>query len=186
MARLSEIDPVEQEVELRRRRTERQALMVSDKPAAEKLTFQSLGDAFLKSAGARGIERSAGGEQLIRDISVKQALERAKGLGLTNEDAKVRVAKASEHIKKSLMACESPIERRLLPALVFADYGAQFLTFPAELHIAKEDRDAPDGDLVVIPQFAFIRYRLDFAIVARAAETTAIFAVECDGEAFHA
>jgi very-short-patch-repair endonuclease len=168
-----------------RRREDRAALCLPDKPEAQGDTFVALGDAALGRFGAVGIAMSPGGEQLVRNVATKNALERAALLGMNLDVARGIIEKASEHIKASLMECESPIERRLLPALVFANYGAQFLTFPAQLHFPKKDIEPPTGDIVVIPQFAFIRYRLDFAIVARASSKSAIFAIECDGKDYH-
>lgn len=113
------------------------------------------------------------------------ASRRASVLGLSPQQVSSRIGKAKERIRQCIGECESPIEKRLLPALVLANYGEQFLTFPAELHCPGIDDAPPKGDLIVIPQFAFIRYRLDFAIIAEVNDNRKIVAVECDGQEWH-
>lgn len=82
--------------------------------------------------------------------------------------------------------CESPIERKLLPWLLCEDYGPNLGGFCALTFNHKRDLVMPACRVVVAPQFAILRYRLDFAVFARRDDlATRIIAVECDGKEFH-
>lgn len=82
--------------------------------------------------------------------------------------------------------CESPIERKLLPWLLCEDYGPNLNGFCAMTFNHKRDLVMPTCRVVVAPQFALLRYRLDFAVFARRDDlATRIIAVECDGQEFH-
>lgn len=122
---------------------------------------------------------------MVAEICQVAAQRRAAALEISMPMAEKRLKKAHDKVMAAMDTCESPIEARLLPALVFANYGHVFASFPAELHLPKEDRAPPRGDLVVIPQFAFIRSRLDFAVIAEAEGQRKFVAVECDGDAWH-
>ncbi len=88
-------------------------------------------------------------------------------------------------IIRSIDICDSPIERAALPWLCYANYGEAFTTFPVPIFFHKEMGPFPTQDLFIVPQFAFVRYRADFAVVARKRQQTKIVAVECDGDNFH-
>lgn len=94
------------------------------------------------------------------------------------------IERGREAMNKANSATESPIEKLLLPWLIFQDYG-QFMTYPARVHLPKEEHALPTTGIVIVPQFAFVRFRLDFAVVARHQGHSKIIAVECDGEDFH-
>lgn len=90
-------------------------------------------------------------------------------------------------IEQGLLACESPIERLLLPHLVCQSYGEQFRG-PARVALGPE---LPQRTGVTIfPQHKLPGARLDFAIVAaivlvhRPVRWRA-WIVECDGRDFH-
>ncbi len=95
------------------------------------------------------------------------------------------MAQTQETAEHLCPAFESPIEMMLLPWLIVENYGDRFETFPAKGFNHKTDNGVPAGDIVVAPQFAFVRYRADFAVLARQPTKTAIFIVECDGAEFH-
>ena len=111
--------------------------------------------------------------------------KRAEYLGLPASYADKAIEKAAETAERLAPLCESPIEAKLLPWLLVEDYGPLFQTFPVVGFNYTLDTVVPPGDLVIAPQFAFVRYRADFAILARLPHKQAIFAVECDGEEFH-
>jgi hypothetical protein len=92
------------------------------------------------------------------------------------DDARGAIEQAS-HIM------ESPIERNILPFLIFGPYK-DFNCLTAEVH-TKDQEALPEAPIVIVPQFAFVRFRLDFAVVARLGGHTRIVAVECDGEDYH-
>lgn len=145
--------------------------------------MRTLGEAYLSAfEGENDNRRNAA---FVAEISMVAAQRRAAALEISFPMAEKRLTAAHNKIMANINVCESPIEAKLLPALVFANYGHSFASFPAQLHIPKDDREPPRGDLIVIPQFAFIRSRLDFAVIAEAEGQRKFVAVECDGEAFH-
>ena len=109
--------------------------------------------------------------------------KRLRGLGVT--DLSTYRARGWAQVNLGTAACESPIERTMLPYLVFADYHG-FQSPHANVMTCKE-ATRPAGDLLIIPQYPFIRYRFDFAVIGSLDISNQIMvAVECDGEAFHA
>lgn len=146
------------------------------------MTFVTIGEALDKG---RGISIAHEGVQCAAEVAARAALKRAALLELPMPSAHRHLDNAKRKISKHLSACESPIERLMLPALVMANYGHAFASFPAELHVPAADSEPPRGDLLVIPQFAIIRYRMDFAVIATAEGQRKIVCVECDGEDFH-
>jgi hypothetical protein len=138
--------------------------------------MQQVGDALLADPGE---------VRLVTEAVTLAAYKRAALLELPMDGAQKHINAAKAKVIASIGQCDSPIERRMLPALVFANYGHAFASFPAELHCPKVDTAPPKGDLIVIPQFAFIRSRLDFAVIAKAEGRQLVVAVECDGAEFH-
>lgn len=138
--------------------------------------MQQIGDALVADPGE---------VRLVADSVELLAYQRAALLECPMPDAQKRIKAAKARVIRAISQCDSPIERRLMPALVFANYGHMFASFPADLHCPKIDQAPPKGDLIVIPQFAYVRFRLDFAIIAKADDRRLIVGVECDGEEFH-
>lgn len=147
--------------------------------------MRSIGEAVLSalSTDDSGMDRREAA--LIADICERAAQRRAAALEIAVPYARKLIDKAKAGLQWAYEHCDSPIERRLLPALVFANYGEGFASFPAQVHLPKLDAEPPLGDLVIVPQFAFIKYRLDFAIVAEAEGRRKFVAVECDGQDYH-
>lgn len=81
--------------------------------------------------------------------------------------------------------CESPIERRLLPWLIFEDYGLSYQV--AKTYNWKEDKAPFHAPLLIIPQFAILRFRVDFMVIKRRKDDNGcvMVAVECDGFKYH-
>jgi len=79
--------------------------------------------------------------------------------------------------------CESPIERDMLAALMTANWDQ--CAIPVVPVIAASSTSIPDHPIVIVPQFQFGRYRLDFAILCRGMKPASIIALECDGAEFH-
>jgi hypothetical protein len=135
-----------------------------------------------------------GSSNAIKDIRGKQGLETHDAIsrfktrcalqGLSDEETARQFGRASAEMARGMDACESPIERALLPWLVFQDYGTLH-SAPARIHVAKDEALMPVGPVVIVPQMAFVRFRVDFGIVARAHGCMRIFAVECDGGDYH-
>jgi hypothetical protein len=82
--------------------------------------------------------------------------------------------------------CESPIERNMLAALVTGDWPVCRSLFPA-IHNAKDFSEAfPRNEVVIVPQMALLRFRLDLGlVVGRMDRRPLIVGIECDGKDFH-
>lgn len=122
----------------------------------------------------------------FRDAELEGKLER-RLRAMAYPDAAIAKAfrQAEEAIHKGFSLCHSSIEQRLLPYLVFADYGP-YLDSPGRVHDTKNDRLLPGWAVFIAPQFYFVRYRIDLAVVGRVEGQTKIVAVECDGKNYHA
>lgn len=120
------------------------------------------------------------------DLARNHIARRAAFLGLPESYTDKAIELAQEAAEHVVELCESPIERLILPWLLVEDYGPHIHTFPAKVFNHRRDVGAPVGDIVIAPQFAFIRYRADFALLVNANGKQGIFAFECDGNAFHA
>lgn len=148
---------------------------------------QTLGDAIGAALLERdGLATKAVPIGFITEDAVDRFKNRCLALGLNMEACNSMIDKGKAAIWKGLEACESPIEKAVLPWLVFEDYGPSFLTIPAGVHVPKREEFINQGDLVIIPQFAFAKYRMDFGVVARCNDAIRIVCVECDGAKYHA
>ena len=145
------------------------------------MSFQTVTEAIDARLGIAGAHQ---GVEMVTEHAVTRARKRANAMEIPQPSFAALVEKAQKRVGQVLQFCESPIERLMLPALVFADYGPSFASFPAQIHIPSQD-EAPRGDLVIIPQFAFIKYRFDFGVLADVDGNWRITAVECDGEDYH-
>lgn len=94
--------------------------------------------------------------------------------------------RAQEQFVKGFELCESPIERSMLAALL-TGHWAGFNALPPIVHDARKavNEMLPKAEVVIVPQLAFLRYRLDFGIVVVKDRKLQIIDVECDGKAFH-
>lgn len=143
-------------------------------------------DSALVGLQARGVE--------LKDVAVpidmqtifaaEQFQRRSAILGLSNAMVDAACERARAAIFKAQEWCDSPIEKRLLPWLVINDYGDKVLTIPAEVHNPLKQDEKPNGDCVVIPQFRFAKYRMDFAVVTFVGAMRCV-CVECDGAEEH-
>jgi very-short-patch-repair endonuclease len=134
-----------------------------------------------------------------RDRTLKDAIDRSgaassfaldrfrrrwASLGVSAQMTESAIERGQAAINYGVYLCDSPIEKLLLPWLVFEDYGSQ-VSGPARI-IGPEDREMPIADLMIAPQFAFGRYRLDFALLVKDMKgARRIFAIECDGAEYH-
>lgn len=135
------------------------------------------GDVLLKDAPSPlGMQHVLAGARMER---------RAGILGMTDIMMASAYERGKEACYKAAEWCDSPIEKRLLPWLVFEDYGDRILTIPAQVHQPLQEGSIPPGDIVIIPQFRFAKYRMDFGVVTRLNGAIRIVCVECDGENEH-
>jgi very-short-patch-repair endonuclease len=105
-------------------------------------------------------------------------------VGLSPEAIERAFETAQAEIEKGFSLCESQIERMMLPWLVFQDYRDDS-SYPARVHIVKAEKLMPNTGVVIVPQFAFAKYRADFGVVCRHKGSTKVVIVECDGVDFH-
>lgn len=113
-------------------------------------------------------------------------MRRARTLELREDVARAAQNVAYAQFSKGEALCESPIERSMLAALLTAQWSG-FEAIPPLVHAALDKEEMlPPGDIVIVPQMAFLRYRLDFGLVLRTPQRPVqIVAVECDGADFH-
>lgn len=113
-------------------------------------------------------------------------MRRARTMELRDDVARAAQTLAYEQYAKGEALCESPIERSMLAALLTAQWSG-FEAIPPLVHAARDKGEMlPPGDIVIVPQLAFLRYRMDFGLVIRIPGLTAqIVAVECDGADYH-
>lgn len=89
-----------------------------------------------------------------------------------------------EEFRKVEALCESPIERRVLPWLIYEDYGAGHQV--AKTYNWKIEQAPFRSPVLIVPQFAILRFRVDFMVFARRPDGHSIMvAIECDGFKFH-
>ena len=148
---------------------------------------QTLFDA-LRSAHRKvdGIKTEPAPTLFQTHMAAEQLARRAAIMGMSPEMIDRSIRRGIHMVGIAEEWCETPIEKRLLPWLVFADYGDEFLSIPAGVHSPRNQDAMPDDDILIVPQFAFAKYRMDFAIIARRDSVTRIVCVECDGQAYHA
>lgn len=139
----------------------------------------------LGEATSRERLRGASGEAMMwAERAEDRFRRRLRSLGVNDLQVSKAVETAYHRALQASRLCESPIERMLTGPLVMADYDG-FLTAPAAVMNPKTDAAKPRGDVVIIPQFPFIRYRADFAIIGELNGMMKIVIVECDGDDFH-
>lgn len=141
------------------------------------------------SVGAtdREILRSHPGKGLSNlDLGMHRVLGHAKNLGVTGDGLAAIEAKVRSEYVKGAEICESPIERNMLAALLTAPWiGPDALPAVVHDHRKQNNELLPDAPVVIIPQLAFVRYRLDFGIAVIKDRRLQLVAVECDGAAYH-
>lgn len=91
----------------------------------------------------------------------------------------------SERLKMACALSESPIEVRLIAALLTHNWGAE--NKPVSLRVTKDFQEfvSGDGKAVLMPQCDFGRYRFDFCLSVRRNGSPIFCAVEADGAAYH-
>lgn len=120
-------------------------------------------------------------------FGMSRLLGHADDLGVKDPDALAAIeARARAEFVKGASLCESPIERNMLAALITGQWSG-FNALPPIVHDTRKEAGEmfPTADVVIVPQLAFVRYRLDFGIVVIKNRKLQIVCVECDGAAFH-
>lgn len=113
-------------------------------------------------------------------------LGRAEALGYRPEIIEgIEAAARAQYVKGSKL-CESPIERAMLAGLITGDWGDIGAVPPLVHDASKTGDDAlPHAPVVIVPQLAFVRFRLDLGLVIVKQRKLQIVGVECDGKDFH-
>lgn len=144
-----------------------------------------IGDALTRAMAPpdRPLTHNGGKGWTVFHLTQNTFRRRASKLHLSPTEMDNVIAKAEQQYLKGVVLCESPIECMVLAALIHAEWPG--ITIPPIVHDAKKEAALPDGDVIIIPQMAFVRYRLDFGVVVSVAGKRRILAVECDGEEFH-
>lgn len=110
----------------------------------------------------------------------------AEALGVPTAGYEAVALKAQAEFVKGSELCDSPIERSMLAALL-TGHWAGFNALPPIVHDARKQTNEmlPLAEVVIVPQLAFLRYRLDFGVVVVKDRKQYIVDVECDGAAYH-
>lgn len=101
--------------------------------------------------------------------------------GMSDDEILRRIEAGTEVVSKLIAKCESPIEKLIVPSLVFQPYGSNGPWVPAALAGVKPrfstvaiDAQVPMGDS-----------RFDFLMLAEIGKDDVMIAIECDGAEFH-
>jgi len=137
-----------------------------------------------QTRGVDPLKAHPGRGPTILDYGMHRLLTHAEQIGVVGQDDQIRTL-ANVQYRKALVACESPIESDMLAALLTGNWPFSLSIAPLS-HVAKDyDEPFPLGDVVIVPQLAFLRYRLDLGIIVERDRGKAIVGVECDGAEFH-
>jgi hypothetical protein len=119
-------------------------------------------------------------------LGMRRVIEHAQAIGMIGSSLEAVERMVLEAYAKGAVLTDSPIERSMLAGLVTGRWNG-FETVPPAIHDARRgsSEDMPPGDIVIVPQMTFLKYRLDFGIVVERHGRLAIFAVECDGADYH-
>lgn len=146
---------------------------------------RALHDTSIGLGGTDTLKAHPGKAFTVMELGLRSLQMRANTMGLGAERWPTIKSKAIEEFRKGEPLCESPIERSMLAALITGQWSG-FATIPPRIHSALDKEEMlPAGDVVIVPQMAFLRYRMDFGIVVEAKGRPQIVCVECDGHDFH-
>lgn len=119
-------------------------------------------------------------------FGISRIVGHAEDRGVSGDGLKAIPKKCHAEFVKGSEMCESPIERNMLAALLTGAW-AGFDAFPPVVHDCRKGslENLPKAPVVIVPQLAFVRFRLDFGVVVVKNRKLQIVAVECDGRAYH-
>lgn len=149
--------------------------------------FRTAGDALMNAFQPDAPLRHKAGKGLTTlNLGMPRLLHHAAQMGMNAAGQEYTERRAREQYAKAAEITESPIERSLIAALLTARWHG-FDTIPPLVHSsAKDSRELlPLGDIIIVPQMAFIKFRLDFGLVIEKGGKRHIAAIECDGQEFH-
>ena len=94
-----------------------------------------------------------------------------------------REAEIKEAVDRACPFCESPIERILLPWLLTRRYRP--FEFKPLVLLPGEGGKLEYGQIALVPQMPFGRFRTDFVLAGKGREFVRLFVIECDGADYH-
>jgi hypothetical protein len=136
-----------------------------------------------KAAGVDPLKGHPGRSPSIFKYGLPRLQAHAATLGLDYSELEKTV---EEQMRKGEALCESPIERNILAALLTGAWPTCLTGHPVVHNAKNYSEELPRCAVVIVPQMALLRYRLDIGILAIAANgAPTMFGVECDGKQFH-
>ncbi len=151
--------------------------------------MKQAGDAIgsvLNSLRGGELKSHPGKGHTVLDLGMSRLRTYAADLGMITPSIALVESRAKERFAEAEALLDSPIERSMLAGLLTGRWSG-FSTIPPIIHNAAKGsvEHFPQGEIVIVPQMAFLKYRLDMGIVISEGMHKRIFAVECDGAAFH-
>lgn len=137
------------------------------------------------SGGLSNVEPGLNAE---RDYAEEAFARRCKATACDKDYLMAQAKIGRQTIESVRVICDSPIEKLIVPWLVYQDYGLPWPEKPrAALFCPSSEgvKESNEGDIYVCPQADFGAYRLDFLICANIGGRHRLVAVECDGKEFH-
>lgn len=107
---------------------------------------------------------------------------RSSQRGIEADEVERRIEAGKAAVVELVAQCESPIEKLIVPALVFQPYGSNGTWMPAQ---AQRDGRPRLVDVMIGAQVKVDRSRFDFLMVVPIGGADLMIAVECDGKDFH-
>jgi len=108
----------------------------------------------------------------------------AASIGFNEAAIKKMIAKAFEQFVFGLPYCESHIERKILPWLIFQDFTLSGSITP--VWTWRENMPPFQADVLIVPQMAILNHRFDFCVLKKSgAGQVTMVVLECDGFAHH-
>lgn len=141
----------------------------------------ALGSAFEENAALKDV---TGKFRTAQSFASYEMMSRWAQEGVSNDAIITMLDRAATAAIRLAMACDSPIEREMCAPLLMANYQG-YATCPPAVHLPKEEERLPKGDVIIIPQMAILKYRLDFGIIGLHEDQSVIVGLECDGAEFH-
>lgn len=129
-------------------------------------------------------------EHVVRNPDLDEASlkysKRSADFGLPPDNIEKQIKLAEEQYHSVEGLCDSPIERAILPWLIYEQYGCG----PQVARCYNWRDSIPpihDSAVIIIPQFAILRFRVDFMIIAKLgnSQRSVMVALECDGFQYH-
>lgn len=146
-------------------------------------TFTRLGEGLTSAFDRSCLKEKVGRSMSVLDVGFVRMAARLAERGVSVANIDLAKDRALEGFRAGEAACESPIERAVLAGLLTSDWRSDAETIPAV--VTREAQARPERELVIVPQFVFVRCRADFGISARVGDSGRLWAVECDGADYH-